>query len=131
MNCEWREPSSFWNGRSFSSINSSSIAAFNSLSEKNCRLRKRARIQRSTICTPVSTLDLSRGLRTRAGKIATPTDLALCDYLLAQPQAVAAVPGSAFGSEGCLRVSFATSMDHIKKAVERMTTAIGDVRVAA
>src|SRR6185312_1317502 len=66
-----------------------------------------------------------------AGKIAAPTDLALCDYLLAQPQAVAAVPGSAFGAEGYLRISFATSMDNIKKAVDRMAAAIAPVSVAA
>jgi aspartate aminotransferase len=66
-----------------------------------------------------------------AGKIAAATDLALCDYLLAQPQGVAAVPGSAFGAEGYLRISFATSMENIKKAVDRMASAIGAVRVAA
>ncbi len=59
-----------------------------------------------------------------AGKIPAPTDLALCDYLLSQPKAVAAVPGSAFGAEGYLRISFATSMDNIKKAVERMHEAM-------
>ena len=66
-----------------------------------------------------------------AGKLAAPTDLALCDYLLAQPKAVAAVPGSAFGAEGYLRVSFATSMDNIKKAVERMADAMAVQRVPA
>ena len=66
-----------------------------------------------------------------AGKLASPTDLALCDYLLAQPKAVAAVPGSAFGAEGYLRISFATSMDNISKAVERMAAAMGEIRVAA
>ena len=77
--------------------------------------------------------DCREAIRTlhAAGKIAAPTDLALCDYLLAQPQAVAAVPGSAFGAEGYLRISFATSMDNIKKAVDRMAAAIGQVRVAA
>jgi aspartate aminotransferase len=66
-----------------------------------------------------------------AGRIATPTDMALCDYLLAQPKAVAAVPGSAFGADGYLRISFATSMDNIRKAVERMAEAIAPERVAA
>ena len=66
-----------------------------------------------------------------AGRIAAPTDLALCDYLLAQPKGVAAVPGSAFGAEGYLRISFATSMDNIQKAVERMGEAISAQRVAA
>ena len=63
--------------------------------------------------------------------LAAPTDLALCDYLLAQPQGVAAVPGSAFGAEGYLRISFATSMENIRKAVDRMAAAIGAERVAA
>jgi aspartate aminotransferase len=66
-----------------------------------------------------------------SGRIASATDLALCDYLLAQPKAVAAVPGSAFGAEGYLRISFATSMDNIRKAVERMGAAIGEIPVAA
>jgi aspartate aminotransferase len=44
---------------------------------------------------------------------------------------VAAVPGSAFGAEGYLRVSFATSMDNIRKAVERMAESIAPERVAA
>ena len=65
------------------------------------------------------------------GKLTAATDMALCDYLLAQPKAVAAVPGSAFGAEGYLRISFATSMDNIRKAVERMADAIGKVSVTA
>ncbi len=65
------------------------------------------------------------------GKLPAATDIALCDYLLAQPKAVAAVPGSAFGAEGYLRISFATSMDNIRKAVERMADAIGKVSVTA
>jgi aspartate aminotransferase len=66
-----------------------------------------------------------------AGKLRAPTDLVFCDYLLEQPEAVAAVPGSAFGAEGYLRISFATSMENIRKAVERMAQAVGEVRVAA
>ena len=66
----------------------------------------------------------------KAGRIPQPTDIALCDYLLSQEKAVAAVPGSAFGAEGCLRISFATSMENIRKAVERMAEAM-DARVMA
>ena len=66
-----------------------------------------------------------------AGKLSAPTDLALCDYLLAQPEGVAAVPGSAFGAEGYLRISFATSMENIRKAVDRMASAMGVVTVLA
>lgn len=77
--------------------------------------------------------DCREAIRTlhAAGRISAPTDLALCDYLLAQPKAVAAVPGSAFGAEGYLRISFATSMENIKKAVERMGEALSAQRVAA
>ena len=56
----------------------------------------------------------------KAGKISAATDLALCDYLMAQPEAVAPVPGSAFGMEGYLRISFATSMQNLEQAVARM-----------
>ena len=60
-----------------------------------------------------------------AGKLKVPTDIALCDYLMEQPEAVAAVPGSAFGMEGYLRISFATSMENLKKATDRMARAMG------
>jgi hypothetical protein len=41
-------------------------------SEKNWAWRSRGKHQRSTTCTPTSTLALSRGRRTRAGMTATP-----------------------------------------------------------
>lgn len=59
-----------------------------------------------------------------AGKLKAATDVALCDYLMEQQEAVAAVPGSAFGTEGCLRVSFATSMENLQKAMSRMARAM-------
>jgi aspartate aminotransferase len=70
--------------------------------------------------------DCSEAIRrmAAAGKLKAATDVALCDFLMEQPEAVAAVPGSAFGSEGCLRVSFATSMDNLKKAMDRMARAM-------
>jgi aspartate aminotransferase len=60
-----------------------------------------------------------------AGKLSAPTDMALADYLMEQPEAVAPVPGSAFGCEGYLRVSFATSMENLRKAASRMAKAMG------
>lgn len=60
-----------------------------------------------------------------AGKLKSATDIALCDYLMEQEQAVAAVPGSAFGMEGYLRISFATSMENLEKAMARMAKAMG------
>jgi aspartate aminotransferase len=50
---------------------------------------------------------------------------------MTQPKGVAAVPGAAFGAEGYLRNSFATSMDNIKKSVERIAAAVNEVPVPA
>lgn len=47
-------------------------------------------------------------------------DLDFCNRLLDQEK-VAAVPGSAFGAEGYLRLSYATSDEVIKKGVDRLT----------
>jgi aspartate aminotransferase len=57
-----------------------------------------------------------------AGKIPAANDMAVSEYLL--EHGVALVPGSAFGAEGCIRISFATSMDNLKKAVERIAQAL-------
>ena len=50
------------------------------------------------------------------------TDVALSEYLLEQA-GVAIVPGSAFGSEGYIRLSFATSMENLKNAISRIAKA--------
>jgi aspartate aminotransferase len=55
-----------------------------------------------------------------AGLLNEASDLALSEYLLEQG-GVAVVPGSAFGSEGYIRLSFATSMDNLKNALGRIT----------
>lgn len=47
------------------------------------------------------------------------SDIAFCEYLL-EKAGVAVVPGSAFGSEGYIRLSFATSMENLKAALERI-----------
>lgn len=57
------------------------------------------------------------------GKIADATDIAFSEYLLVEG-GVAVVPGSAFGSEGYVRLSFATSMDNLSKALERISKAL-------
>lgn len=57
------------------------------------------------------------------GKINAANDLALGAYLL-ETQDVAVVPGSAFGAEGYFRISFATSMTNLEKAMARITTAL-------
>ncbi|BBI99465.1 aminotransferase [Ferrigenium kumadai] len=57
------------------------------------------------------------------GLIKETTDIALAEYLLAEAN-VAVVPGSAFGSEGYFRISFATSMENLKAALERIAKAL-------
>lgn len=56
------------------------------------------------------------------GTIKEATDVALSEYLLEQA-GVAIVPGSAFGSEGYIRLSFATSMENLKNAISRISKA--------
>lgn len=50
-------------------------------------------------------------------------DVALAKLLLEKAE-VAAVPGSAFGAPGCLRMSFATSEAQLKKALARIKAAV-------
>jgi aspartate aminotransferase len=47
------------------------------------------------------------------------TDLEFSEVLL-NKAGVAVVPGSAFGSNDCIRISFATSMENLVKAIERI-----------
>ena len=54
----------------------------------------------------------------KEGRLNDATDLALSEYLL-EHAGVAVVPGSAFGSEGYLRLSFATSMPLLEGAIQR------------
>lgn len=59
----------------------------------------------------------------KKGAIKEATDIALSEYLLVEA-GVAVVPGSAFGSEGYIRLSFATSMDNLEKAISRIAKAL-------
>ncbi|MHB0991184.1 MAG: pyridoxal phosphate-dependent aminotransferase [Burkholderiales bacterium] len=67
--------------------------------------------------------DVSNAIRRlyEAGTITAPTDIALSEFLL-EKAGVAVVPGSAFGSEGYIRLSFATSLDNLKAASHRLET---------
>ncbi len=51
-------------------------------------------------------------------------DIDLAEKLLTEG-GVALVPGSAFGAEGCMRLSFATSMGNLEKALERIARVLG------
>lgn len=59
----------------------------------------------------------------KAGKINAATDMAFAEYLLEKFD-VAVVPGSAFGAEGYFRISFATSMDNLRNALDRIEKAL-------
>jgi aspartate aminotransferase len=50
-------------------------------------------------------------------------DIDLAEYLLQKGQ-IALVPGSAFGTPGYLRMSYATSMENIQRAMSRLKTAL-------
>jgi aspartate aminotransferase len=55
--------------------------------------------------------------------IEAPTDIAFSEYLLESAD-VAVVPGSAFGAEGYIRLSFATSQGNLEKALKRIAQAL-------
>ncbi|MDR2191641.1 MAG: pyridoxal phosphate-dependent aminotransferase [Endomicrobium sp.] len=52
------------------------------------------------------------------------TDMELADYLLVQAK-IAVVPGSAFGTPGYIRISYATSLKNIEEGIDRLEKAIG------
>lgn len=57
-------------------------------------------------------------------KVDSSFDLAM--YLLYEAK-IATVPGSAFGAEGYLRMSYATSMENLETAVERLNKAVNKI----
>lgn len=59
----------------------------------------------------------------KAGKISEASDMALSEYIL-DKVGVAVVPGSAFGAEGYFRISFATSMENLEDALNRIESAL-------
>jgi aspartate aminotransferase len=58
------------------------------------------------------------GKQTPKGK-AIAGSLDLCAYLLSD-ELLAVVPGAAFGDDRCIRLSYATSMDNLRKAMDRL-----------
>ena len=50
-------------------------------------------------------------------------DIELAEFFLEKAR-VAMVPGSAFGASGCMRISFATSMENLEKSMERIKAAL-------
>jgi aspartate aminotransferase len=54
------------------------------------------------------------------------TSLEFSDALLEQQQ-VAVIPGIAFGADDHIRLSYATDLDTLKKAVERLDKFVGSI----
>ncbi len=54
-------------------------------------------------------------------------DTGLCDWLLERHH-VATVPGSAFGTPGAIRLSFAASTEELKKGLERFATGLEELQ---
>lgn len=63
------------------------------------------------------------GRSARGRKIADTT--AFCDYLL-ETHFVSAVPGSPFGDDNCIRLSFAASVEELEKGLARLAQALGE-----
>jgi aspartate aminotransferase len=59
-----------------------------------------------------------------AGRDDIHNDIELGEYILNRT-GVALVPGSAFGSEGYMRLSFATSLDNLRNALQRLSNLLG------
>jgi aspartate aminotransferase len=59
----------------------------------------------------------------KKGVIGEANDISLSNYLLEKAE-VAVVPGSAFGLDGYIRLSFATSMQNLEKAIARIARAM-------
>ncbi len=55
------------------------------------------------------------------------TDIDLCNFLLDTAK-VGVIPGSAFGSPNHIRMSYATSMENIKEGMNRMESALNELR---
>jgi len=67
--------------------------------------------------------DISACLGQALGSYPIDNSLQLAEYLLAEAH-ISTVPGSAFGSEGYLRLSFATSREALQEGVRRLTEAL-------
>jgi aspartate aminotransferase len=62
----------------------------------------------------------------KAGDRILKNSLDLADYIL-EKALTALVPGAAFGEDGCLRFSYATSLEQIEKGMNRLEKALGEL----
>ena len=72
--------------------------------------------------------DVSAYFGSSFGETKIETSVDLCDYILNEAH-VAIVPGSAFGSPECVRISYAASTELIQEAVLRIKTALSKLQL--
>lgn len=63
-------------------------------------------------------------MRGAIGRLGLADDVAFGEHLINEA-GVALVPGSAFGAPGCMRLSFATGMENIRRGLERIRDCLG------
>jgi len=67
--------------------------------------------------------DISAYIGKSNGDMTITDDVEFCNYILNVAH-VAIVPGSAFGADGCFRISYAASEEQLREAVRRMAEAL-------
>ena len=111
------------------------IAALNGSKDEIYTMVEQYKIRHDYLCSALNAID---GFRTSPGTGAFylfpdiknvienkgfSDDVELSEYLIESAN-VAVVPGSAFGSKGYIRLSYATSLENIKEAVERISKSL-------
>ncbi len=71
--------------------------------------------------------DFSHYFGTSVGDRKIENSMDLCIYLLEEGH-IATVPGSAFGAEGCIRISYANSDENLEKAMSRLKNALAALK---
>jgi aspartate/methionine/tyrosine aminotransferase len=73
--------------------------------------------------------DFSHYFGTTVGDRKIENSMDLCIYLLEEGH-IATVPGSAFGAEGCVRISYANSDENLEKAMARLKKALAALKAS-
>ncbi len=93
------------------------IAELNKIPEISCKMPKGA-----FYAFP----NVNKIITKKAGSYELNSSMDLSIYLLEKAQ-VALVPGSAFGAEGYIRISYATSIENLNKGIERIKKALEEI----
>ncbi|MGA1876356.1 MAG: pyridoxal phosphate-dependent aminotransferase [bacterium] len=94
---------------------------------KNYMVRRLNEMDRISCIDPAGafyTFPNISGILDKGGSLSPDTSLSLSNYLL-ETAHIAVIPGSAFGSDHHIRLSYACSMDNIRVGLDRMEQALG------